>query len=166
MSGLLRFLALLAAVGLALSVTAHALTFVAPERAATSGGFWLLHLGLFVVFVPAVLSLRKLGPKPALKAVFGPAPRWMFALVATAFVYAFVNFILEMVLSGGGVPTERGDGTFAMMSHGTLIRELSRPEYMLAKARVMRGFSGHWMLFYSAAMAMLTAAARRRDAER
>ncbi|MGO4703257.1 hypothetical protein [Dyella sp. 2RAB6] len=34
------------------------------------------------------------------------------------------------------------------MNHGQLIREISATEYAGFKAEEVRGFSGHWMVFY------------------
>ena len=63
------------------------------------------------------------------------------------FAYALINFALFFFLSKGGVPDVR-DGKYVLHNHGQVIRELSEDEYELQKAYVVRGFSGHWMVFY------------------
>jgi hypothetical protein len=78
--------------------------------------------------------------------------------------YALVNFAVFIVLSEGGGPHER-DGKYVLQEHGTVLRELSEAEYHQQRAYVVRGFSGHWMLFSSAALVGLVGAAslRRRS---
>jgi hypothetical protein len=47
------------------------------------------------------------------------------------------------------------DGKYVLENHGTLIRELSEVEYFKLRANEIRGFSGHWMVFYSLSMGIL-----------
>ena len=67
--------------------------------------------------------------------------------IALLIAYAVVNFLLFFLLSSGGTP-DIWDGKYVLHSHGNLIRELSEREYHLQQAYVLRGFSGHWMIFY------------------
>ena len=55
--------------------------------------------------------------------------------------------MLFMFATGGGSPSIQ-DGKFVLQSHGRLIRALTEPEYTAFKANEIRGFSGHWMVFY------------------
>jgi hypothetical protein len=104
-------------------------------------------LGIFVLFIPIVFA-QGLTPKKDLSVkLFAGAPRWARYLTKAFFAYAVINFALFFVLSEGGVPEER-DGKYVLHNHGNVIRELSEEEYERQNAYVLRGFSGHWMVFY------------------
>ena len=78
---------------------------------------------------------------------FATMPTWARYAVKAFFAYALINFVLFIVLSKGGAAEER-DGKYVLQNHGKVIRELSEEEYELQEAYVIRGFSGHWMIFY------------------
>jgi hypothetical protein len=126
---------LLAAAGLALSVIAHVLAIAGIEL---PGGqlVWSLHMGIFVVWIPTVLvsmrATRHVSQKDYWKVAFSGCPVWMKRTLYGLFGYAIFNFILFMFLSNDG-PRPTGD----------------------APASVIRGFSGHWMIFYGAAFGTL-----------
>jgi len=128
----------LSALGLVVSVWVH-LAGVMGKRAAPMPFFFLLHVGIFVVFIPALLiSQRQVGNvnrKDFWKVVPKSSPDWMRYMVYFLFAYAAVNFLLYMTKVGFG---HAGDPT----------------------AQDWRGFSGHWMVFYSASLAILYSAAR------
>ena len=130
----------LSAFGLALSMWVH-FGALMGRQVAPSEYFWMLHVGIFVVWLPAVLVAQKrtgyTSNKMPWKLAFEGSPKWMSYMVNVFFVYALVNFAIFMF----HVPTDK--------QHG--------PE---APPEVWRGFSGHWMLFYSAALAMLYSAAK------
>jgi hypothetical protein len=138
---LLWLLVGLSAVGLVLSLWVH-LGAIEGRRVAPECFFGMLHVGIFVVWLPTVLiAQRRIGNmnrKDFWKLLLRGAPDWMRYMVYGLGGYAVVNFLLFMahVPSGGtGNPP----------------------------AVVWRGFSGHWMAFYSAAMATLYAAANAPD---
>lgn len=81
--------------------------------------------------------------------------------MAVCFVYGLLNFVIFMSLNEGGGPQIR-DGKYVLTSHGKLIRELTEEEYHQQRAYVVRGFSGHWMLFASASLTFMMGAARLR----
>jgi len=126
------------AVGLALSLWVH-LGAVMGRRVAPEAYFWMLHVGIFVVWFPAVFVSQRLvgnvGRKDFWKVVLKGSPDWMRYLVYGFFGYAVVNFLFFMTKAPKG-----GSG--------------ANPP-----AVVWRGFSGHWMAFYSAALAILYSAA-------
>lgn len=132
---LVGFFAFLALIGLVLSIWVHVGALfgrkVAPEYF-----FWGLHVGIFVVFFPAILVAQKR---------FGSTRRRDFWKVATKgspdglryllyffFAYAFVNFFIFFFQAPTGKqPNE-------------------------TPAIVWRGFSGHWMVFYCASFVILS----------
>ncbi len=122
----------LSAVWLGLSLWVH-LGAVAGRRVAPEAFFWTLHVGIFVVWVPTVLvCIKRVGNtrrKDYWKLVLRGSPEWMRYMVYGFFGYAMVNFAIFFFLASQG-----GSG--------------ANPP-----AVVWRGFSGHWMAFYSAALA-------------
>jgi hypothetical protein len=109
------------------------------RRVAPEAFFWILHIGIFVVWFPAVLVAQRtagnVNRKDSWKIVLRGTPEWMRYMVYGFFGYAVINFLLFVAKA----PTGSG---------GT------NPP-----AVVWRGFSGHWMAFYFAALAILSSAA-------
>jgi Protein of unknown function (DUF3592) len=131
----------LSAIGLVLSLWVH-FGAVAGRRA-PAPYFWILHVGIFVVWFPAVFVAKarvgNVNRKDFWKVVLQGSPDWMRYMVYGFLGYAVLNFALFMTKAPNG-----GNG--------------ANPP-----AEVWRGFSGHWMAFYSAALAILWAAARASD---
>lgn len=113
------------------------------RRVAPEAFFWMLHVGIFVVWLPTVLVAQRLvgnvNRKDFWKVVLKDSPDWMRYMVYGFFGYAIVNFLFFMTKAPSG-----GGG--------------ANPP-----AEVWRGLSGHWMAFYSAALAVLYSAARTAD---
>jgi hypothetical protein len=134
--------ALLAALGLALSIACHA---AALAGAAIPGGdaVWALHAGIFVVWLPAVVLAKRMarhGRRADFwKLALSGCPAWARYALYGLFGYALLNFI-------------HGMSTHASDRHGA--------DAMDFEAQV-RLFSGHWMVFYGAALATLCSAIRR-----
>jgi hypothetical protein len=116
---------------------------VMGRRVAPGAFFWMLRVGIFVVWFPAVLVAQRLvgnlNRRDLWKVVLKGSPDWMRYMVYVFFVYAFVNFLLFIGKTPSG-------------SSGT------NPP-----ASVWRGFSGHWMSLYSAVLAILYTGARAVD---
>ena len=129
----------IAAVGLVVSLWVH-VGAVMGRRVAPEAFFWILHVGIFIVWFPAVISamnlLGNINQRDFWKVAFKGSPEWMRYMVYGFFGYAVVNFMLFMTK----VPSGNNGAN--------------------PPAVVWRGFSGHWMAFYAAAMAILYSAAR------
>lgn len=152
----------LAALGLILSIVVHFSTFAGVDPLDRFPLVWLLHIGIFVVFVPGIYTTRK---KPARKdrslaSEFPYAPRRMAWMTGIFSAYALVNFVIFLGLMYEGQPKQQDDGTYAMKNHGKLVREINEEEFHRYQGYVARGFSGHWMAFYSASLLMLVSSAR------
>jgi len=135
-----------AAAGLLLSLGVHCLALMGISNPVGDAA-WSLHVGIFVVWIPAVLVTRHLVRTSRTQRQFWNTalegcPRWMRTIVYCFFGYAVLNFIL-FVAFHVRVGEMNGEGNET-------------------PAAVFRGFSGHWMAFYSAAMAILFSAARMR----
>jgi hypothetical protein len=126
----------LAACGLVLSVAAHCMALAGIP---VPGGklVWSLHIGIFVVWIPTVLTSMQMtrysNRKDFWKVTFAGCPVWMRRAVYALFGYAILNFIV-FTASTGGQP-----------------KHLTGP----APPSMIRGFSGHWMVFYGMAFAIL-----------
>jgi hypothetical protein len=128
----------LAACGFALSVAAH-IAALAGIAIPGGGQVWVLHIGIFVVWLPTVLVgnriARYANRKDFWKVALAGCPAWMRRGLFVLFGYAIVNFIL-FIVSTTSQPKPTG----------------------AAPPSVTRGFSGHWMVFYAAAFATLYSA--------
>ncbi len=126
----------LALIGLILSLFVHINALMGNRMPSM---FWGLHVGIFVVWFPAVfVAQKRVGRtrgKGFWKAVLKGAPVWVRYMTYAFFFYAFANFFLFMA----NAPDKTSGSN--------------------ASAIEWRGFSGHWMAFYSAAFAILCAAA-------
>jgi hypothetical protein len=143
-----RLLGILSAISFTLALVVHGLTFAHIDIMETIPAVWVLHVGIFVVFVPLVFSARRLsGADQKYRDFQSLFPEWANTLITVVFIYAIVNFVVFMFLSHGGVPAIR-DGQFILHSHGKLVRVLTEKEYHVQRAYVVRGFSGHWLVFY------------------
>jgi len=132
----LQFFLALAGVGFVVSLWVH-IGAVFGVKVAPDYFFFLLHVGIFVVFFPAVLiSQRLVGNtrrRDFWKVALRDVPPWLRYGVYVCFGYAIVNFLFFMTNTPAGG------------------RSPAPP------TQVWRGFSGHWMLFYGISFALLYA---------
>lgn len=143
-----RFLSILALVGLTLAVIVHVASLAGVDVSERVPFVWVLHVGVFIVFVPFVLSSRKaLGAKPSLSDVRALMPNWVILVGAAVFAYAIVNFAIFIAAMDGGSPSIL-EGKYVLQNHGNFIREITQTEYAAFRANELRGFSGHWLVFY------------------
>lgn len=126
---------------------------------------WALHIGVFIVWLPAILELRK---NPVLKSqnfgtitsslkffgiIFKDTPKPIMILSVVFFVYATINSFL-FIPSVGRMPGIV-DGKYVILDHGTIISNLSEAEYFKLKANEILLFSGYWIGLYGLAMGIL-----------
>jgi hypothetical protein len=128
--------AALSLIGLALSLFVHINSFFSTELPPIT---WALHVGIFVVWFPAILvAQRRVGTtrsKNFWKLALKGSPDWMLYAFYVISGYAVLNFIIFMTHVS---PKESGSSPQPDMGHV---------------------FSGHWLIFYSAAFAILYSAA-------
>jgi hypothetical protein len=161
---------LLAIVGFVASVLVHLASYGHEPLGIEQT--WPLHVGIFVVFIPAVVGAqgrRRGGGHDCAGAEYEHAPRWMSRVLAVCGAYALVNFVLFIVIMMGtawtaGSVRER-KGRPVLMKDGEVLREATDEEVRLARARTTRGFSGHWMFFYWASIIGIVDARRRHAIE-
>ncbi|TCJ14252.1 hypothetical protein EPD60_09625 [Flaviaesturariibacter flavus] len=126
---------------------------------------WLLHLGIFIVWIPTILSIRNneevaayqkqevKRPLGIFKIIFKRTPIWLTIISVLGFYYAVANFFLFAISQQGSVGFINGQR--ALHNHGRIIKILSEQEYHHYQANEIRGFSGHWIAFYGIATAVL-----------
>jgi hypothetical protein len=139
---------IIAAAGFVLSLITHLMALIG--KAPPGGGLvWGLHVGIFAVWIPTVLitnrKVQGVQRKVSWETAMLGCPTWMRRTLKVVFVYAIINFIL-FLLGTVGHPKPVGP----------------------APPSVVRGFSGHWMVFYGVAFSTLYAAfkaSRRKDTE-
>ncbi len=127
----------LSVLGLVLSLAAHlgALLGLNVPPAAMA-----LHVGIFIVWIPAVITANsslteKYERKDYWKVVLRGAPKWMQYMTFGFFIYALINFAIFLFIAPNNPSSVSGTSPSAV-----------------------RGASGHWMAFYSAALAILYSA--------
>lgn len=140
-------IALVAFAGFSLSMFFHMATFFCAQFVQSTLLNGLLHFGILPIFFYYVIRSQKYDRRRAMKLLLQPLPPLGRIMIYILFAYIIVNFVLFIYLSEGGSP-EVQDGTYILRSHGTLIRELTEKEYKWQLMYRLRGFSGHWMLFY------------------
>jgi hypothetical protein len=163
-----KFLFYLAVTGWTIGLIVHGLSIADFDITEKVPFVWALHIGVFVVWLPTVLNLKKneelkeyqqsgmlnrMNPLGFFKIIFRQTPTWLIIIAIGGFFYAMVNFMLFMT-SQEGVPDIK-DGQYILHNHGHLIKNLTEQEYHHYKANEVRGFSGHWMAFYGIAAAVL-----------
>lgn len=98
---------------------------------------WGLHIGIFAVWIPTVLISMQLtgyaNRNDFWKIALAGCPPWMRRGLYVLFGYAILNFIVF----------------FAMSANQPKQRNTDPP------LSVVRGFSGHWMVFYGTAFGVL-----------
>src|SRR6476659_9789789 len=133
MNALLIAFMLFSAVGLVLSIVAH-IAGLACIGLPGGGLVWAGHIGIFVVWLPTVLVAARItgdtNRKDFWKVVLSGCPTWMRQGLCVLFAYAILNFFW-----------------FAFTTSGHLQQHGESPP------SAIRGFSGHWMVFYGAAFA-------------
>jgi hypothetical protein len=140
---LLLPLMLYAVCGLALSLLVHILSFFGIQFGGNAL-FFGLHVGIFPLWIPVVLIGQKMmggtSRRNFWKVALSGCPPWMKYMTYGFFIYAFVNFAIFIFIVSAHPPP----------------KGLTEPP-----AEALHGFSGHWMAFYSAGLAILTTAYRR-----
>src|SRR5262249_47960126 len=100
----------------------------------------------FPLWLPVVLIARKMSGdgirrKDFWKVAMSGCPPWMRYMTYGFFIYAVINFAIFVVLS--------------------MVHPLPKQSGAELPPQVLHGFSGHWMAFYSAGLAIVTTAYRR-----
>ena len=121
-----RRLTLLAWLGFGTSVFVHFSTYLTSTYHAYFAGSFLLHIGIFFVFIPMVMSIPR--EQNNLTYIAKQLPRWAGILLLACGIYTFINWFSFINLSEGGGPSII-DGQYVLQNHGQIIREITETEY-------------------------------------
>ena len=161
-----KTLCFIAGLGLLLGFIVHVVSLFGFYIGEKFPFIWALHVGIFIVWLPAILELKKnpelnqqnavnfSNPFKVFGIIFKDTPKPVMIISVVFFFYATINFLLFMLAGQGGVP-DIIDGKYVIHNHGSIMNELTETEYFKMKANEIRGFSGHWMAFYGFAMGIL-----------
>ncbi len=147
--------------GFVVSLVVHVAAILGADVQERFPFTWILHLGMFIVFVPTVLAVRRQPGRGNIMALLGTFPPWARVVTPLLFAYVIVNFGIFMVGSADGTPALH-EGKYVLHRRGEVVREISTTEFHERNAAVLRGFSGHWLLFYFVPFVFFAA---RREAE-
>jgi hypothetical protein len=151
----------------AFTLIIHILTFAEIDLAQYFP-FFLLFIGVFIVWIPAVFTLRKnkslqeyqsshllnrLNPVGFQNILFKDTPFWLKCIAIGSFVYGFINFFIFFNAVGGTTGIQ--DGQYVLQNHGEIFKVLTKQEYNHYGALETRGMSGHILVFYGVAAAIL-----------
>jgi hypothetical protein len=131
-------LAMIAAVGFFASMACHIMGWLQVEPPWGKSVF-LLHVGIFVVWFPLVIFANRTMPKPGrnnMDHLLAELPKWMRVATGILFVYTILNFVYFIYSTS------------------------QYPKHGVPFSIELRGFSGHWMMFYGVALAGFIALSR------
>ena len=133
----------------AVSLLLHLTTFINPSLVNLQFCMPFMHIGMFPLFFLFVFKAAHLRQARYRfwQRYFEAMPKWTKYLLGFFGMYAFVNFALFFLLSEGATPAI-SNGMYILQSHGSFVREITASEYLWQQAYILRGFSGHWMIFY------------------
>jgi hypothetical protein len=148
-----HYFSLFAFLGFGTSLIVHLITFLGFNVSQYVPWVWVLHLGIFVVYFPMMFAPVMWGFRRHFwRRFFAPMPPLARYMGYGFFAYAIINFVIFFAFTKEGSPDIR-EGKYILHTDGRVenqrvIRELSKEEYDLRMDRILRGFSGHWMIFY------------------
>ena len=131
-------LAAVAVAGFLASFVCHLLGWLHIESPWGKSVF-VLHVGFLVLWFPLVIFANRTTPKPGrgnLEHLLAELPKWVRGAANVLFVYAFLNFAFFLYCTS------------------------QYPKHQVPSYVELRGFSGHWMLFYGVAAIGFVALAR------
>lgn len=149
---------LLSALGLIFSFSIHIALFFDINVQDFRVSPFILHIGVFLVFIPSLLlyllenrdSKDKDGRQNSIKKLYTESPKIIGVIVFLTYIYGIINFFTFMGTMPGGPAIQ--EGKYVLSNHGTVYKELTFEEYQFYRRLEVRGFSGHWMIFFSVAL--------------
>ncbi len=140
-----RTLGVIAAIGFFASLGVFAYSYTGDSISRQFPPVWLLHIGIFVVWGPAVFFVHRVVKGGLVLDLLASFPKLLYA-AAVALMLAVPVFGSGTVSSLDGAPEEHLMG-YVLNDHGHM-RDITREQYLQAKALWDRGFSVMWLEFY------------------
>jgi hypothetical protein len=144
-------LAGLAALGLVASMFVHVAAYFSLRVLAETETVFLLHIFCLALCFLTFLFSRRLEKLWGRRAGLDES-RWKGRkLLHVLGGYALINFVLFLgiCLAKGELRVWEKEGKYYAKGSSIEERELTREAYLNHKLREVRGFSGHWMLFFA-----------------
>jgi len=142
---LFNFIFIMALVFFTLSFAVHLSTFSDYNIQKDLPYIWVIHVCIFALLLPLLLSLNKYDKN---KDFMDSTPPWFKSLWALFLIYALLNFIVTLFVLKEGCDSSIIDWKYYLTSKSNIVREITREEYEKNKIYDVRLFSGHWMFFY------------------
>ncbi|MDU1889748.1 MAG: hypothetical protein E6767_03580 [Dysgonomonas sp.] len=154
----------LAIIGWLIAMIVHLLSIVNFDIWNRFPYIWVLHVGVFVVWIPAIISLMRNkelkdygslwgNPFYFLKIILRQIPKWFIVIVALGFIYTFISSVIYAASNIG--MTDIVNGEYVLQEHGDIVKNLTEQEYHSYNSSQLRYFSGGWMVFYSVGIILL-----------
>lgn len=140
-------------VGFVASLAVHLRTYFTDYARSDSLAVYALHgfcLVMCFLMLPFTRRMEKLwGRRATFAKDYGG--RTGQRIITVLFAYAIINFMLFLGISvaKGQMRVWEKDQTYHARGWGAVDREISETEYLQHQVRELRGFSGHWMLFFA-----------------
>jgi hypothetical protein len=153
------------AMGFLLSLWVHVHSLSMPDTANQHfNALWDMHIGLIVVWIPAIIELRKKkvlnisGPLPKLhfirffRHLFKTSPKWLGVLSILAFVYALFNF--SLFIHSQLNATDIQNGFYAIRDHSELLQIIQEKNPGFISGEYYESSTGYIAAFYFIAGAL------------
>jgi dolichyl-phosphate-mannose--protein O-mannosyl transferase len=152
-------LAIISLIGFSITLIIHLLTFVGVGLfAITSQLAVVMFIGAFGVFVLMAFGSLNLNLDYSRsyeayqnnwRKILAPIPIWGQRLITICGIYVFINFNLTFMVGPIGLGQVISEnGRYYLKADSKIVRELSVDEYHRHQIYVIRGWSGHLMIFY------------------
>lgn len=146
-------LALLGFLGFLCSLFVHILSLLKMNPEEYIPFAWFLHIGIFVVFAPAIFIMKEMYGTTRLD--IRDFPLKYNIILFPMMLYTGINFFSSFKDNTRNVSYKNGTYLYKERGGESKVHIITKKEYDAEKAKTFRGFSGHWMLFYLAATFML-----------
>jgi hypothetical protein len=139
--------------GFVASLVVHLGTYFTDHARSDSPAVYLLHvfcIAMCFLMLPFTRRMEKLwGRRATFDKDYGG--RKGQRIISVLFAYAFINFALFVGISAanGQMRVWEKDGVYHARGWKSGDREISEVEYRQHQVRALRGFSGHWLLFFA-----------------
>jgi hypothetical protein len=140
-----KVMAVVAAPGLIAGMYIFAASFFGMTTDKLGAKAFLLHLGIFALFVPLVIVERwSAGVDPN-----RGKPRWVLRSFQAFFLLFLAIFFTFLALSHAASP-EIISGDYVLYHHGGRMEHIAERDYLFLKGWELRLFASGWILFYYA----------------
>jgi hypothetical protein len=138
-----KVVAILAAPGFLLGICIFIASFFGLTMDKLGSRAVLLHLGIFVLFLPLAIFERRSGGVNS----FAGRPRWVVRSTQVLGLLCVVMFFAFLALSHAASP-EIINGAYVLNNHGKIVGYISEKDYLFLKGRELRLFASGWVFFY------------------